>query len=143
MAKKDDAMVPVTQGDGSLPGVSMATPESMDDLLRNARIMPQVLSLIEGQQVEGVLHGKGAQLECRQPDGNMGAVDTWNVELSNGVVVALMSSHYLDKNLPELVGHRIVVMRGKQKDIGTRRVNTFIVADKGKVYDAKTGEVPG
>jgi hypothetical protein len=56
-------------------------------------------------------------------------IPTFEIELAEGVRIALMASHQLTKQLPPLFGKRVVIIREVTKKVGQRQINQFAVSD--------------
>lgn len=118
---------------GELPGVGLATTgEAMRDVLAGGEILPQVISLdAEGKYVEGIYEGRGQVVDYKDPDGEERALETHRFRLANGCRVDVIGSHQLNKALPDLVGHKVAVVKGPTKKVGAKQVNQFVISDKG------------
>lgn len=91
-----------------------------------------------GDMVCGKLLGNGDKAEFVQPDGEVRAVDTWDLDisedLSGGRIGNVTSSAQLDMRLPTLVGHVIEIIRaGSKKTRKGNQVTDYHVIDHGEV----------
>lgn len=131
MAKKTDNTEIQVYDPSAMPGISMIqdNPQAMENAIKHGRMAPKVFNLAEGQQITCKVIGEGPSLESTTADGEEKAIPTFLIELENGVRLALMASHQLLQQLPPLFGHKVYIARGAQKNVGSRRVNEFVVSD--------------
>jgi hypothetical protein len=119
----------IVGGDG-IPGVGrVESPEDINSLLMAGRVLPQVHAIEEGSYVRGTLLGRGPKVEYTDAAGDSRPLDTWNIEVAPGVVLACVSSYQLEHDLPALVGKRICILKAKKKSLGDRQVNKFLISD--------------
>lgn len=133
MAKKNGSSEAVTvyQG-GDMPGVGVASPDTLADVLAGGEVLPPIISLDEeGKYIDGKVLGSGQEVDYTDAAGDQRKLHTWRFELANGFKVDVLSAHQLDKSLPDLVGHRVAVVKGKTKKVGARQVNQYLISDKG------------
>lgn len=139
MAKKNNGNNGGTElaayGDTSaLQGFGTVGAEDLAALLAGAEILPQVVSLDEeGKFLDGVMEGPGQVVDYKDPTGDERELNTWRFKLAGGVKVDVIGSYQLNKSLPDLIGHRVVVVKGPTKKVGAKQVNQYIIADKGRV----------
>lgn len=85
---------------------------------------PEILSLKEGQRIEGILEGNGPLAEFTDADtGEVTYVKTWILADDTGAVrVSILSSAQLDRKLNGFIGYKVKIARGKEVNIaGTRK----------------------
>jgi hypothetical protein len=85
---------------------------------------PEILSLKEGQRIEGILEGNGPMAEFTDQDtGEVTNVKTWILADDTGAVrVSILSSAQLDRKLNGFIGYKVKIARGKEVNIaGTRK----------------------
>lgn len=90
----------------------------------------RVVTLDPGKMIRGKYLGMGAVMEVSDPvTGEVRELGTHRIEVRDGLVARLMSSHQLDRELPPLMHKRVRVMKlGQVSTRKGRRVNDFIVA---------------
>lgn len=113
--------------------ISSADNDSIAELMSNNELefAPQVLSLEEGQRVDGILEGNGPQAEVMDPvDKTMRLVDTWIIAHPLGTArVSILTSAQLERKLPPFIGSPVTIIRGKDiKATSGRRVADYMVA---------------
>lgn len=112
--------------------LSTPTAEEVQAKLSKGKMVAQVVQLAEGQAVEGMLIGPGTEVETTDDaTGEPKQLNTWRMEHATGITIDLLSSHQLDKNLPELVGNTVFVQKLPKKQVGARQVNQFCIVDMG------------
>lgn len=85
---------------------------------------PQILSLKEGQVVEGILEGNGPMAEFTDGEtGEVTCVKTWVIADPTGAVrISILSSAQLDRKLNGFIGGQVKIARGKEVNIaGTKK----------------------
>lgn len=85
---------------------------------------PQLMSLKEGQMIEGICEGNGPDAEFHDNDtGEVTYVKTWIIADPTGAVrVSILSSVQLDRKLLGFIGCPVKIARGKDANIaGTRK----------------------
>lgn len=85
---------------------------------------PQILSLKEGQMIEGILEGNGPVAEFTNEDtGEVTQVQTWIIADPTGAVrVSILSSAQLDRKLNGFRGGPVKIARGKDVNVsGTKK----------------------
>ncbi len=113
--------------------ISSADPDTIAQLMQNndLEFAPQVLSLEEGQRVDGILEGNGPQAEVMDPvDKTTRLVDTWIIAHPLGTArVSILTSAQLERKLPPFIGSPVTIIRGKDiKATSGRRVADYMVA---------------
>jgi hypothetical protein len=88
---------------------------------------PEILKLEDGQGIVGKYIGAGPKIEMQDTAGDEKVVATHVVQSDDGKSrVAIVSSHQLDKELPELVGKRVAIMKlGTEKTAKGRQVTKY------------------
>lgn len=100
------------------------------------QMQPNVVTLEVGQSLEGILVGPGAPVETHDKiTGEEKSIPSFVFENDVGVRVALMASYQLAKQLPDLIGRRVLIIRGETKRSGAKQINQYIVSD---VTDVKS-----
>jgi len=84
---------------------------------------PQILSLKEGQMIEGILEGNGPVAEFTNEEGEVTYVKTWIIADPSGAVrVSILSSAQLDRKLNGFRAGPVKIARGKDVNIaGTKK----------------------
>ena len=110
--------------------IGKATASRRSEALASGTLNRRIVTLSEGDCLDGLtLIGPGAPVEVKSPDGEMGAVRTWDLTTPEGFRVGILGSHQLDTELPMLIGHRLYIEKEASKSVGSRRVNSYIVID--------------
>jgi hypothetical protein len=114
-----DAMIRTIENPGDLQA------EIQKDLTSGKyEAAPQIMSLKEGQVIEGILEGNGPLAEFTDADtGEVSYVKTWIIADPTGAVrVSILSSAQLDRKLNGFIGGPVKIARGKDVNVaGTRR----------------------
>ncbi len=114
------------------PMISEFQDGELAEMLSNGEweFAPQVMSLEEGQKVEGILEGNGPMAEIRDRDtGEVKEVATWIIASKDGTQrVSILSSAQLDKKLPPFIGGLVKIVRGKDIKISNgHRCTEYLV----------------
>jgi hypothetical protein len=134
MARVDKSLNRVSDDEDSLesiPGVGPATEEGRAAALREGVLLRRMRPLEEGESIRGKLLGRGAPLDRKEsPDGEERApLETWDIDVGNGIRVGILDCHQLKAELPPLIGRNVYIERGKKKSVKDRMVNQFLVFD--------------
>ena len=116
--------------------VETASAETVAEAVSSGRALPRVQAIRNGECIRNVrVIGPGPGIESRDDTtGEFRQLSSWHVAREgNGMTmeVYLIGSYQLDKELPALIGRNVSIFRGEQKEVGSRRVNQFLVVDHG------------
>ncbi len=127
-------------GEGIVKKFSLA---EMEEIATTYELNPVMVELKEpGDGVEGRLIGKGSPVvlsdekKKRNPlDGKIldehESLGTWVFEtVETGTKFCILDAYQLANDLPPLIGHEVVVIKGHKKKNGMKEVNRFIVGKK-------------
>ena len=138
-------------GKGEVATFETLDPSSVAELFAKFEMKPPIAEVKDGQIVKGILIGKGSPVEMASPgkDPKTGAeipgntVNTWVIDVGNGVKVRIMSGYQLDHWLPGKEGKTVVLVKGAKKDRGSKQVRewlTGVLKEDGEADSGSTAE---
>lgn len=122
--------------EANIPGIYKANPQRRNEVLSRGKMGRRIVTMVDGDVIEGVLIGEGSQLDVSTPDGDPGKVRTWNFDMGHGITVGILGSHQLDSELPAYIGRMLYVERVQSKAAGKRRVTEWCIVDLSPAADA-------
>jgi len=126
-------VVPAADALATRAGVRTFSADDIEAAMSSGTAMPIVESLDEeGKGVRGLYQGAGAPVEFTDADGEVRTLATHVFKVAAGARVAIVGSHQLDHELPDLEGHEVTVIRGSQGSTRKgRRINRYLIVDHG------------
>ncbi len=117
---------------GSAAGlIGTVTPDDFRRYTEQGAVFERSIKLAENQKVEGRYVGPGVPREFTDDGtGEIKVVNTHRFEVAQGQVATINGAAQLDRQLKDLVGQRVVVIRGKDVNIakGHRMTEYFVSA---------------
>lgn len=104
--------------------------ELSEEFLENV-VIERVVKLAEGQGIRGIFRGRGPDIEiAKRGDDDASIVATWRLQMADGNIARLMSSHQLYaafEKMPEGTAVRVAKMGTIETRAG-RRCSDYIIA---------------
>ena len=121
-------------GKGEITKFETLDQSTLAELFDKFEMEPPIAEVKDGQIVRGRLIGKGSPVEMAsqgkdpltgvEKPGN--TVNTWVIDVGNGVKVRIMSGYQLDHWLPGKEGKIVVLVKGAKKDRGQKQVREWL-----------------
>jgi hypothetical protein len=148
------------EGDAAMTAavVRTITREELAALEDDFDIDPPIVEMKEGSTFIATLRGEGTPVETREgrekKDPKTGKpmpdepLKTWVFESDDGKKFRILGAHATNLKFPTVMNRRLLVIKGRKKDIGQRQVGRWIVGtpkadgsfDKETVIDAESAE---
>lgn len=131
MSKKETAMAKTETPDVMgvvVPDVTGFMTELRPEDLLGIQI-EKIVTFKANQVIRGIYLGMGPVVESTDPvTGEVKELGTHRVQVSKDIIIRLISTYQLARELPQHVGKRVRIIKLGQVERGTKRVNDYIVA---------------